>query len=210
MELPTALASIVIALTLGAMSPGPSFVMVARTALAVSRRDALAAALGMGAGGALFACFALLGLLALLAAVPMLYMALKIAGGLYLLYLGLAIWRGARQPLSLGETDAAPTPRVGRSFLTGFATQISNPKTAVVYASVFASLLPPQVPTPVLVALPFTLFLIETSWYAIVAVALSAPAPRARYLAARTWIDRSAGTIMILLGGKLLLGGRAP
>lgn len=208
MELTTALASIIIALTLGAMSPGPSFVMVARTALAISRRDALAAALGMGAGGALFACFALLGLLALLAAVPVLYTALRIAGGIYLLYLGVNIWRAARRPLSLGDAEALPGPRVGRSFLTGFATQISNPKTAVVYASVFASLLPPHVPTPVLVALPVTIFLIETTWYAIVAIALSAPAPRARYLAAKTWIDRSAGGIMTLLGGKLLIDVR--
>lgn len=44
MELPTAIASIVIALTLGAMSPGPSFVRVVRTALAIARRDALSAA----------------------------------------------------------------------------------------------------------------------------------------------------------------------
>lgn len=47
-ELLTAIFSIVVALTLGAMSPGPSFVMVARTSLAVSRRDGLAAAVGMG------------------------------------------------------------------------------------------------------------------------------------------------------------------
>jgi threonine/homoserine/homoserine lactone efflux protein len=39
------------AILLGAISPGPSFVLVARTAVAVSRRDALATALGMGAGG---------------------------------------------------------------------------------------------------------------------------------------------------------------
>lgn len=44
--------SITLALTLGALSPGPSFVMVARTSLAGSRADGLAAALGMGVGGA--------------------------------------------------------------------------------------------------------------------------------------------------------------
>ena len=43
MELSAAILSIAVALTFGAMSPGPSFVMVARTALAVSRRDGLAA-----------------------------------------------------------------------------------------------------------------------------------------------------------------------
>ena len=47
-ELSAAILSIAVALTLGAMSPGPSFLMVARTALAVSRKDALAAAVGRG------------------------------------------------------------------------------------------------------------------------------------------------------------------
>ncbi len=47
--------SIAGAITLGAMSPGPSFVVVARTAVATSRADGVAAALGMGVGGVLFA-----------------------------------------------------------------------------------------------------------------------------------------------------------
>ena len=49
------------AITVGAMSPGPSFLMVARTAVASSRSAGLAAALGMGAGGVLFAVAALAG-----------------------------------------------------------------------------------------------------------------------------------------------------
>ena len=55
--LPTASTLMIVlgAILLGAISPGPSFVLVARTAVAVSRRDALATALGMGAGGLVFA-----------------------------------------------------------------------------------------------------------------------------------------------------------
>jgi len=54
------------AILLGAVSPGPSFVMVARTAIAISRRSGLATALGMGVGGLIFASAALLGLGAIL------------------------------------------------------------------------------------------------------------------------------------------------
>ena len=43
--------SIAGAITLGAMSPGPSFVLVARTSVARSRADGLAMALAMGVGG---------------------------------------------------------------------------------------------------------------------------------------------------------------
>lgn len=193
------------ALTLGAMSPGPSFILVARTSLAVSRKDGLAAAAGMGAGGVVFAAGALLGLLAVLTAVPRLYVALKGIGGLYLIYLGYRVWRGAKEGVVIAETGPVRAPSVWRSFLVGLATQLSNPKTAVVYASVFASLLPTQIPRGLSVGLPVMVFAIETGWYVVVAVLLSAPLPRARYLSAKAGIDRTAGSLLMLLGGKLVL-----
>ena len=90
-----AVAAILAALTIGAMSPGPSFVLVARTSIGLSRRDGLAAAVGMGIGGVCFSGVALVGLYTLLEAVTWLYMGLKIAGGLYLVYIASKIWRGA-------------------------------------------------------------------------------------------------------------------
>jgi threonine/homoserine/homoserine lactone efflux protein len=194
------------AMTVGAMSPGPSFVMVARTAVA-SRGDGLAAALGMGAGGLVFAMAALAGLQAAFLAVPGLYLAIKGFGGAYLIYLGIRIWRGARQPLAMTQ-DAGTSPRQqgrsGRTFLLGLATQVSNPKTAVVYASIFAAFLPRDVPLVLALAVPVVIFCIETGWYAIVALALSSAAPRSAYLRYKVWIDRAAGGVMGLLGLRLV------
>ena len=194
------------AMAVGAMSPGPSFVMVARTAVA-SRSDGLAAALGMGAGGLAFSIAALAGLQAAFLAVPGLYLAIKAFGGAYLIYLGFRIWRGARQPLAITpDTDASPRSqgRSGRTFLLGLATQVSNPKTAVVYASIFAAFLPREVPLVLALAVPAVIFCIETGWYAIVALALSSAAPRAAYLRYKVWIDRAAGGVMGLLGLRLV------
>src|SRR5216683_6554114 len=138
--------SILGAVTLGAISPGPSFVFVARTSLALSRRDGIAAALGMGAGGVIFAALALAGLQAVLANVAWLYAGLRFAGGLYLLYLAFRLWRGAAEPVIVPGTAERRAPGTFRSFCLGLATQLSNPKTAVVYGSIFAALLPPAPP----------------------------------------------------------------
>ncbi|HJW57174.1 MAG TPA: LysE family translocator, partial [Burkholderiaceae bacterium] len=193
--------SIATAVAIGAMSPGPSFVMVARTAVASSRRAGLLAALGMGIGGMTFAIGALLGLHALLAAVPWLYLLVKILGGAYIAYLGLRIWRGALQPLSVSESSDAPrTASAGRAFLLGLGTQLSNPKTAIVYASIFAALLPRHIPTVLMLVLPVIVFAIEAGWYAAVALALSSAGPRTAYLRYKAWIDRTAGGVMLLLG----------
>src|SRR5205085_7867128 len=124
---------------------GPSFVLVARISVAVSRGDGVAAALGMGVGGVIFASLALFGLQAVLVSLPWLYTGVRLLGGTYLLYLAVMLWRGAREPIALSDADA-PVAAAGRSFWLGLSTQLSNPKTTIVYASVFAALLPADVP----------------------------------------------------------------
>jgi threonine/homoserine/homoserine lactone efflux protein len=197
--------SITIAIALGAISPGPSFVLVARTAIAGSRRAGLGTALGMGLGGLTFAALALLGLIALLAQVAWLYFGLKVLGGLYLLHLGWRLWRGAREPLTVDTVGEAGTG-FWRAVLLGLVTQLSNPKTAVVYAGIFAALLPAQpLPSWLALALPAAIFAVEFGWYALVATAFSAGGPRRLYLGAKTWIDRLAGGVMVALGIRLIV-----
>lgn len=188
------------ALGVGVVSPGPSFLLVARTAVAGSRKDGLWVAVGMGVGGVLFAILAVAGLGAMIAAAPRLYLIFRIVGAVYLIYLGYRIWRGAMTPLEISSDDARTT----RAFRRGLLTQLGNPKTAVVYGSVFAALLPPELPAWALVVLPVLVFALETGWYAVVAVLLSTAAPRAGYLRAKGIIDRLAGAVMALLGAKLL------
>ena len=199
------------AVAIGVISPGPSFILVARMAMAPSvghaggRRNALAAALGMGVGGVVFAGLALFGLTAVLGRVGGLYLGLKLAGGLYLLYLGWRIWRGASRALEITDAAAVAPQGPGTSFLLGLATQLSNPKTALVYASIFAALLPAHPPAWLVAALLPLLFMLEAGWYSLVALSLSSTRPRGAYLRAKTVIDRCAGAVMGLLGARLLL-----
>lgn len=204
MSASTAILTILFALMLGAMSPGPSFVIVARNSIGLSRGDGLATALGMGVGGVLFSAIALLGLYTLLATVEWLYVGLKIAGGIYLIYLASRIWRGAKQPLAFDAARAAPAnPR--RSFWIGLSTQLSNPKTAVYYGSIFAALLPQHPPVWCYFVLPPAIFTIEAGWYTIVALCFSSKRPREIYLRWKAWIDRAAASAVTALGLRLIL-----
>lgn len=199
-----ALAGIIGALAVGVVSPGPSFVLVARVAVSTSRADGLAAAVGMGLGGVAFASAALLGLQAVLLAVPALYVGLKVLGGMYLCYLGYRIFTGARQPLDADTSGASQRTSVASSFWLGLTTQVSNPKTAIVYASVFAAFLPGTFSLPFAVTLLCVIFVIESGWYAIVAVLLSSSQSRRAYLSYKAWVDRTAGVVMMGLGLKLI------
>ena len=194
-------------LLIGAISPGPSFVFVVRTSVARSRADGLAASLGMGVGAFVYAVLALVGLRALMTEAAWLFWALKIAGGVYLIYLAFMIWRHASEPIAVAEVGAVRSD-VARSFGTGLATQLSNPKIVAVFGAVFAALMPEHPPLWVDLVIPPLVFVQETGWYALVALAFSASRPRAVYLHAKTWIDRAAGAVIGLLGLRLILEAR--
>ncbi|WP_296228921.1 LysE family translocator [Ralstonia sp. UBA689] len=200
-----AVSAILVALLLGAMIPGPSFVLVARNAIGLSRRDGLATALGMGTGALFFGGLALAGLYTLLQTVEWLYIGLKMAGGAYLTHVAWKIWRGAPHPIAMDDPLAAQAGRGARSFWTGITTQLSNPKTAIWYGSIFAALLPQHPPLWCYFVLPPLVFLVEFGWYTIVALCFSSRVPREMYLRAKAWVDRVAAVAIAALGLRLIL-----
>lgn len=209
MEFPSFLTSvglILLALLAGVLSPGPSFVMAARTAVARSRADGLAVSLGLGLGATLIAGLCLAGLHAVLTAVPLLYSVLKVVGGLYLAWMAWSIWKSAPQPLEVAMQDVkAEKVSLWASFRLGLLTQISNPKAAIVYGSVFAALLPALFPLIAALLVMAGVFVMETAWYALTVLVLSSSGPRSLYLRAKTAVDRVAATVMGALSLRLVL-----
>jgi threonine/homoserine/homoserine lactone efflux protein len=104
---------------------------------------------------------------------------------------------------------AAGKPRaLRRSFVLGLSTQLSNPKTALTYASVFAAFLP-AAPSPGFgFAVVACVLVLEAGWYTVVAVALSASRSRGAYLHCKTGLDRAAGGVMVALGLRLAWSAR--
>jgi threonine/homoserine/homoserine lactone efflux protein len=189
---------------LAVISPGPSFLITASTAVAQSRADGVKVALGLGAGTVIWSSAALLGLNAVFHAVPVLFMAMKIAGALFLLYIAYMIFRHAAEPLKIeggGERLANP-------FLKGFLTQIANPKVAVFFGSIFIAMLPAQVPLWMTLALIAIVSLNEVWWYSVVALFFGSGPIRRFYLKAKVWIDRVTGLFLGALGLRLLWSAR--
>jgi threonine/homoserine/homoserine lactone efflux protein len=208
MDTATALVAIIGAVLLCAMSPGPSFVLIVRSAVATSRRAAIAAAFGMALGGILFATAALLGLHVLLTSVPTLHFILKLGGAAYLLYIAVMLWRGADSPVRIeGAVSDVRHGWRGAAAL-GLATQLSNPKTAIVYASIFTALLPADWPAWLAAVLLPSIFVVEFGWYAVVALAFSSEVPRRSYLRWKRWVDRAAGAVMGCLAARLMADAR--
>lgn len=191
-------------LIMGVISPGPSFIYVARNAVARSRTHGLVTALGTGAGAAIFSIMAMLGLQKVLTAVPEMFIGLKVAGGLYLLWLGYKIYRGAAQPMDFAAGGMAAEHSLLKTFRDGLYTQLSNPKTALVFASIFTALLPERIPLDFYYIVPLMSFVIDVSWYSLVALVLSSARPRGVYLRMKRKIDIVTATVLGALGLRLI------
>jgi len=189
---------------LAVASPGPSTVLVIQTAAVSGRRAGLLAAFAMMLGALVWAAAALFGLQVLFARFEWLYLAFRIAGALYLLYLAYMLLRHAGTPLPEADPSAV---RAGawQGFLKALLLQLSNPKVMVFMGSIFISLLPAQPPAWMDTTVLAIVALNEFAWFALLALVFSGGAARAFYRRTKLWLDRFMGGVLGLLGARLLV-----
>lgn len=202
------LAAIAAAHLIAVASPGPSLVVVVQTAISDSRGAAVLNAFGFGVGTLIWAVAALFGLATLFEIAPWLYLLVKTAGACFLLFLAYRIWMGAGTPFPTGSLHKTRERGPGENYLLGLVTQLSNPKVAIFFGSIFVTLVPRDASPGLLAAVVGLVFAIETLWYLTMAYAFSTPGVRERYVAYKASVDRASASFLGLLGIGLLLDRR--
>lgn len=194
-----ALALFVTTLGFAILSPGPAIIAASRSAAARGRQASMPYAMGLAFGASVWCLFALFGLTVLFRVVPQSYTLLRLLGGAYLIWIAVQMWRHAAEPLEM-QGAAAASP----GFRQGLALNLSNPKPALFYGSVILTLFPGLSPfggaVVYLVALA-----VELGFYAAVTALMATGPMRRAYRAAKTAIDRIAGTLIGALGLTLML-----
>jgi len=189
-----------------AITPGPGiFYIVART-LAGGRTEGLASSVGLGLGGLVHVGGGAVGISALVMASAEAFTLLKIAGALYLIWLGLKTWREAR----VVEPTDVKTTGVRRAFREGIVVEALNPKTA----AFFLAFIPQFVDPSANVAAQFILLglisvtlntgvdLVVTYWAAKARAGLT---KRPSFI---TKTRQASGAVMCGLGATLLFARR--
>jgi threonine/homoserine/homoserine lactone efflux protein len=186
-------------LALLTFSPGASTALVIAVAAGHGRRAAFVTSVGIASGIITYSAATGLGLSVVLAAAPDAFMVLKIAGALYLTYLGTRSilrsgWRGVSR--------AAPPS--GRDFYTrGLLTNLLNPQVALFYLTFLPQFIQPS--EPVLAkSLLFGLAhaCIAITWFAVYAHGVTTLASRVEAL--KPWIERVSGVVLIGFAVRLL------
>ncbi len=206
MEYAATFATLFVTLMLVAASPGPAFVMVSQQALSHSRKAGLFAAAGLTVGSLVWVAMVLFGIAVIMREAAWLYTGLRIAGGLYLIYLGVRMWRGAGAPVA---DEASKQVRPAKhAFRAALMVQLLNPKAAIFFGSIFLTMLPADGPAWIMPAVLAMVTLTEFGWFASVAVVLSSTPAQRAYKHVKAWIERTAGAALALFGLKLAATAR--
>jgi threonine/homoserine/homoserine lactone efflux protein len=158
--------------------------------------------LGICAGTAIWAVCGYTGITLLFKTAPMAFIALKIIGGGYLIYLGVKL---LRSPKISTEPAYTSSRSYLKNFVTGLITNVTNPKTAVFVASLFAatsagshSVAGGTITTLLMTSISFI-------WYGTAAHIFSAAKLREMYHRKEQAIKKAAGAIFTAFGLKLIL-----
>ncbi len=157
-QLVALLATAVVAHFLALISPGPDFLMIVRSSLRAGKLNAIGVACGIALANGLYIALCIVGVGAVLAASLVAMVALKVVGGLFLIYIAVqALWapRSAYAVLleaSQYEQKGNAHP-FWREFSAGFISAIANPKNIIFYLSLFSVVLTKDVGIGVKIAL---------------------------------------------------------
>ncbi len=187
-----------------AYMPGPALLYTAAQTLARGRAAGLMAALGIHLGGYVHVAAASAGLSALFLAVPPLYVAVKVAGAAYLVWLG---WRLLRQR-DEGEMPEIPRKSARRAFVESIAVEVLNPKTALFFLAFLPQFVDPAAALPVAAQLLILGTLVNLTFTSadLVCVALAGAVTRRLGRGGGLRLARRAGGgLLIGLGAHLAL-----
>ncbi|MHA6910634.1 LysE family translocator [Ralstonia pseudosolanacearum] len=120
---------------------GPIGMLCIQRSLSRGFRSGFATGIGAACADGIYGLLGALGIAGIATALPMLSVALKIGGGVFLVWLAWAVAREA-PPTGHQAFDDASHTTVARDFLTTFALTLSNPMTILSFIGIFAALGP--------------------------------------------------------------------
>ncbi|WP_322487280.1 LysE family translocator [Chloroflexus sp.] len=192
-----------VAVAILTLIPGADTMLVLRNALARGRLAGVATAFGIGSGLFVQATLSGLGLAAIVVKSAELYHAIKLAGALYLVGLGvwtmITTWRQRTVPefhLSSGQERHA--------FVEGVLSNVLNPKVAVFYLAFLPQFIDPHDPVlPTALALTTIHFVLSVIWFSTLTFVVAGVSRWLRQAAVRRRLNYATGAVLAALGMRM-------
>jgi len=195
--------TVAIAHFLALISPGPDFVLVVKSAIKNEGKNAIGVALGIASANAVYIALCLVGVGSILAASVSVMIALKIIGGLFLIYLAVQALRARKSSysyLNMNEHSSTIKATFFKEFITGFMSGILNPKNLLFYLSLFTVVLTPEVGFAFKMGLGIWMTVIVFLWDLSIIFLLSTDKVRSKFTKVAYYIDKITGVLLGLIG----------
>ena len=182
------------------VAPGPDMALVARNALVAGTRGGILTSFGSVTGLVVWTLAASAGVAALLRASEPAFLALKIVGAAYLVFLGAQALRAAWRR---DEGTAAPRARSGRFYRQGLVSNLGNPKIAVFFTSFLPQFAPAGASFFALLALGVVFSLMTLAWLLGYGVVVARAGDVLRRPRVRRALEGATGVVLIGFGVRL-------
>ena len=194
-------ATVALAHFLALISPGPDFVILVKSAVKNESKKAIGVALGISIANALYIALCLIGVGSLLASSVYIMIGLKVAGGLFLIYLALRAKKSNYASLSAQvNVNEKQETTFFKEFIVGFMSGILNPKNILFYLSLFTVVLTKDVSLTFKIILGVWMTSLVFIWDSAIVFLLSGDNVRRKFAKSSYYIDKVTGAILGLVG----------
>ena len=180
---------------MGAISPGPSLVVVLRNTISGGRTRGVMTAIGHGIGFSIYAFVAVMGLSSVLLANEQIFYLLQSAGALFLIWLAFSMIT-RKNSVSSEKYEQS----VYKGFLEGFMIAFLNPKILVFLVAIFSQFINSDITDYGRFIMAIIAGIIDTIWYVLVAITLADTKFIDSLGVNVVFIDRFTGTILFIFG----------
>jgi RhtB (resistance to homoserine/threonine) family protein len=190
------------------LTPGADTMLVVRSALVRGRRAGLLTVLGIGSGLFIHATLSALGLSVVLVRSARAFEVVKLAGALYLVFLGVQALRTAARGAPVAERPADPAV-AHRAYVEGLLTNILNPKVAIFYLAFLPQFIGPDDPVLAKSILLASIHFVEgLVWLSLVTLFVARLRPVLTQPRVQRALESVTGLVFIAFGVKLALSRR--
>jgi len=186
-------------------SPGPDFVIAVKNSILHSKMIGIMTALGFALGVVIHVTYTLFGIATIISQSVILFSIIKYAGAAYLLYIGIQSLRssGFNKKINLNAQKKEMTTL--QALWQGFLTNLLNPKATIFFLSIFSQFITAETTLPTQIFYATTCVVMTFLWFSFVALVLSNPKIKEKFIKFTKWIDRLCGGLLIALAVKLAL-----
>lgn len=190
---------------LGAISPGPDFVVVTQSSLSYGKKAGILTSLGVAIGCLIHITYCILGIGVIVSESIILFNILKYLGAAYLIYLGVKalISKPSQSTLIDASVLSQQTLSSIGAFRKGLLVNLLNPKVTLFILSIFTQVIDPNTPMHIQAAFGIEFGLIAFAWFSLLTLILNNPLLKKKLLSVQHYVEKILGGFLILLGIKV-------